>query len=184
MSRLFSAPRVALVLVFAALAVVGAALSRPTAALDDSVTSATPPADPALERTRRQVKMLDDLYKTAIVFMTNTYVKDESDVAAGEIARDLFAAMRDKGWHDARLIDGTGEPINDENVPQEGFERRAMDRILEGEEYVEQVTEENGQAYLRAATLVPVVNQKCILCHPGHKVGDVLGAVSYKLAIE
>lgn len=184
MSRLFSAPVVVLFLVLGTLAAVGAVVSRPTSALEATAAPAKPPADAALERTRRQVKMLDDLYKTAIVFMTNTYVHDDGDVAAGEIARELFEAMREKGWHDARLIDGTGEPINDENVPQEGFERQAMEKILAGEKYVEQVTEEEGKGYLRAATLVPAVNQKCILCHPGSKVGDVLGAVSYKLPIE
>lgn len=184
MSRLFTAPRVVLALVLAAVAGVGAVISRPTSALEATAPSTQQPADAAVERTRRQVKMLDDLYKTAIVFMTNTYVEDEGDVAAGEIARDLFKAMREKGWHDARLIDGTGEPINDENVPGEGFERQAMDKILAGETYVEQVTKEEGKSYLRAATLVPAVNQKCVLCHPGHKVGDVLGAVSYKLPIE
>ncbi|HEV3343700.1 MAG TPA: hypothetical protein VG125_25230, partial [Pirellulales bacterium] len=83
-------------------------------------------SDPAVERTRKQVKMLDDLYKTTIVFITNTYVKSEGDVAAGEIARDLFAAMREKGWHDARLVDATGSPTNDENAPRDGFEKAAI----------------------------------------------------------
>ncbi len=41
----------------------------------------------------------------------------------------------------------------------------------------------DGQRYLRAATPVPVVNKKCILCHPGRKVGDLLGAISYKLTV-
>jgi hypothetical protein len=29
-----------------------------------------------------------------------------------------------------------------------------------------------------------VVNTKCIVCHPGWKVGEVIGAVSYKLPID
>ena len=66
----------------------------------------------ALERTRREVKMLDDLYKPSIVFINDEYVEDVSDVAAGEIAREIFGAMKQKGWHDARLIDGTGKPKN------------------------------------------------------------------------
>jgi hypothetical protein len=141
-------------------------------------------SDPAVERTRRQVKMLDDLYKTTIVFITNTYVKSDGDVAAGEIARDLFAAMREKGWHDARLIDATGSPTNDENAPRDGFEKEAVKKILAGETYVDQVTTEKGKPVLLAATVVPVVNEKCIICHKGWKVGAVAGAVSYKLPIE
>ncbi|HWB09620.1 MAG TPA: DUF3365 domain-containing protein [Pirellulales bacterium] len=140
--------------------------------------------DPAVERTRRQVKMLDDLYKTTIVFITNTYVKSDGDVAAGEIARDLFAAMREKGWHDARLLDATGHPTNDENAPREGFEKAAVKKILAGETYVEEVTTEKGKSFLLAATVVPVVNEKCVICHKGWKVGEVVGAVSYKLPIE
>jgi hypothetical protein len=141
-------------------------------------------SDPAVERTRRQVKMLDDLYKTTIVFITNTYVKSDGDVAAGEIARDLFAAMREKGWHDARLIDATGHPTNDENAPRDGFEKAAVKKILAGETYVDEVTTEKGKPVLLAATVVPVVNEKCIMCHEGWKVGKTVGAVSYKLPIE
>jgi hypothetical protein len=141
-------------------------------------------ADVALERTRKQVRMLDDLYKTAIVFINDTYVEDGNTTAAGEIARELFDAMRSKGWHDARLIDGTGKPLNENNKPQAGFEGTAIKNILKGDTYYDDVIEEDGKRFLRAATVVPVVNDKCLMCHPGHKVGDVLGAVSYKLAIE
>ena len=73
--------------------------------------------------------MLDDLYKTAIVFINDTYVDGPDSTAAGEVARELFSAMRAKGWHDARLIDGTGKPLNEENRPNAGFEAAAMKRI-------------------------------------------------------
>ncbi len=141
-------------------------------------------ADVALERTRKQVLMLDDLYKTAIVFINDTYVEDGNTTAAGEVARELFDAMRSKGWHDARLIDGTGKPLNENNKPQGVFEGTAIKNILKGDKYYDDVIEVDGKRFLRAATVVPVVNEKCLMCHPGHKVGDVLGAVSYKLAIE
>ena len=146
-------------------------------------SAAKPDAD-ALARARREVKMLDDLYKTTIVFINDTYVKDGNDVAAGEIARELFAAMSKKGWHDARLVDATGKPLNDENAPRDDFEKLASKKILGGETYFEEVQEDQGKLYLRAATLVPVVNQKCTICHPGHKVGEVLGSVSYKIEIK
>lgn len=138
----------------------------------------------ALERARREVKMLDDLYKTTIVYINDTYVKDGDEPAAGEIARDIFAAMKKAGWHEARLVDATGKPTNDDNAPRDAFEKSASKKILGGETYYEEVVKEDGKSYLRAATVVPVVNQKCLSCHPGHKVGDVLGTVSYKIAIQ
>lgn len=167
-----------------ALPLAGLWLTNATDRIAQATDAAPPVKNEAVERTRRQVKMLDDLYKTTIVFITNTYVDSDKDVAAGEIARDLFAAMREKGWHDARLVDATGHPTNDENVPKSSFEKAAIKKILSGEAYVDEVISEKGKQYLQAATVVPVVNQKCIVCHPGWKVGQVIGAVSYKLAIE
>jgi len=142
------------------------------------------PSDEVVERARREVKMLDDLYKTAIVFINDTYVEDGDEVAAGEIARNLFDAMRKKGWHDARLVDATGEPMNAENAPRDEFEKAANRQILKGKTYYEEIVQADGKNYLRAATVVPVVNKKCILCHPGHELGEVLGTVSYKLPLE
>jgi hypothetical protein len=146
--------------------------------------AAEEPKDAALERTRRQVRMLDDLYKTAVVLITDHYVDDVSDTAAGEIARDLFAAMKEKGWHEARLVDGTGKPVSQKNVPRDDFERAAIAKMKAGEKYYEEVTGSGDKRVLRAATIVPVVMEKCIICHPGTKKGDLLGAISYKLSVE
>lgn len=158
-------------------------LRQPVATAADAATSTT--KDPAVERARKQVKMLDDLYKTTIVYITNTYVDSEKDVAAGEIARDLFTAMREKGWHDARLVDATGHPTNDENAARNDFEKAAIKKLLAGETYVDEIKTEKDKKYLLAATVVPVVNEKCMKCHPSYKkVGQVIGAVSYKLPIE
>ncbi len=66
------------------------------------------PAGLTAEQARREVQLLDDLYKTAVVYINDVYVTDANSVAAGETARDLFAAMKAKGWHDARLVDATG----------------------------------------------------------------------------
>jgi hypothetical protein len=137
-----------------------------------------------VEQARREVRLLDDLYKTAIVYINDVYVEDANSVAAGETARDLFAAMKAKGWHDARLVDATGKPLNDENAPADDFEKAAIEKILAGDTYVDQVVSEKSGNYLRAATLVPAINDKCIICHPGNKVGAVLGAVSYKIPVE
>ncbi|HUY91690.1 MAG TPA: DUF3365 domain-containing protein [Pirellulales bacterium] len=177
-------------LIVAASLVAGLWKAEPVSAADKSPAgkkekpAAAKPDAEAVERARREVKMLDDLYKTTIVFINDTYVEDANDVAAGEIARELFAAMRKKGWHDARLVDATGKPLNDENAPRDEFEKLANKKILGGETYYEEIQEDQGKLYLRAATVVPVVNQKCTICHPGHKVGEVLGTVSYKIPLK
>ena len=92
--------------------------------------AAEEPAGLTLPQARREVRLLDDLYKSAIIYMNEVYVEDENSVAAGETARDLFAAMKEKGWHDARLVDATGEPVNDENRPADAFEKQAIAKIL------------------------------------------------------
>ena len=51
----------------------------------------------AVARTRQQVLMLDDLYKTAVVAITEHYVNDPSTLSAASAAKVLFAAMKAKG---------------------------------------------------------------------------------------
>src|SRR5687768_528026 len=70
----------------------------------------------AVERARQEVKKLDDLYKTAVVGITKTYVEQQADTPAATVAKALFEAMHQKGHHHARLIDATGKPKNKENV--------------------------------------------------------------------
>ncbi len=82
-------------------------------------------ADAALERTRTQVRMLDDLYKAAVVLITTHYVNDKSSLPAGTAAVTLFEAMKKKGWHEVRLLDATGTPLFARNLPQDEFESRA-----------------------------------------------------------
>ena len=147
-----------------------------------------PKADPAaVERARKQVKMLDDLYKTAVVLITEHYVHKEDDVSAGSAARLLFKAMKDKGWHDARLIDATGQPYEEKNAPADEFEKSAIAKIKKGETFVDSVIEKDGKTYLRALTPVPVVMDKCVMCHAHYKnaaKGEAIGAVGYIVPVE
>lgn len=41
-------------------------------------------ADPAVERAQRQAKMLDTLYKSAIVLITENYVTGDESLTAGD----------------------------------------------------------------------------------------------------
>ncbi len=141
-------------------------------------------ADPALERTREQVKMLDDLYKNAVVSITKRYVDDQDGKPAIMVAKDIFGAMRKQGWHSAKLVDATGEPLNETNAPGTEFEKEAVKEINSGKPYFDRVVGEGKDRRLLAATVVPVVMKRCADCHAHKKVGEVLGFIRYDLPIK
>lgn len=141
-------------------------------------------ADPALERTREQVKMLDDLYKNAVVSITKRYVGAQDKQPAIMVALDVFGAMKKHGWHSAKLVDATGEPMNESNAPATDFEKQAAREINAGKAYFERVVGEGKDRRLLAATVVPVVMQKCADCHTHKKVGEVLGFIRYDIPLK
>jgi Protein of unknown function (DUF3365) len=146
-----------------------------------------PAEDAAIARTRKQVKMLDDLYKTVIVMITDNYVTEKSDLAAGAAFQHVFAAMKKAGHHEVRLLDATGEPYEDKNVAKDEFEKAAIAALKAGKPGYEQVIEKDGNRYLRSATPIPVVMKKCTLCHPAYekaKPGEAIGALGYTVLIE
>jgi hypothetical protein len=143
--------------------------------------------DPSVARARKQVQMLDDLYKSTIVMITEHYVSEKSDLAAGAAFQKIFKAMKDKGHHEVRLLDATGEPFEAKNVAQDEFEKAAIKALKGGQPYYEQVVQKDGKRYLRAATAIPVVMKKCTLCHPNYeqaKAGEPIGALGYTLLVE
>jgi hypothetical protein len=143
-------------------------------------------ADPAVERARLQVKMLDDIYKTVIVGITDKYVHKEDDPPAITLAMSLFAAMKSKGWHETRLIDATGHPYDIKNVAKDDFEKAAVAALVSGKDYYEQVIKVDGKPRLRAATAVPVVMKKCTMCHENYKnvkQGVPIGALTYDVPV-
>ncbi len=137
-----------------------------------------------LQRARREVKLLDDIYKGAIVLITKHYVKETSDLPAGEAFKVLFADMKEKGWHEVRLLDASGEPINEQNRPQDGFERKAIEALLAGKPYYEEVANKDNKEFLRAATPIPVVMEKCTMCHENYRGKKIIGALAYMLPLE
>jgi hypothetical protein len=146
-----------------------------------------PAEDAAVARTRKQVKVLDDLYKTVIVMITDNYVTEKSDLAAGAAFQHVFAAMKKAGHHEVRLLDATGEPYEDKNVAKDEFEKAAVAALKAGKPGYEQILEKDGKRFLRSATPIPVVMKKCTLCHPAYetaKPGEAIGALSYTLLIE
>jgi hypothetical protein len=140
--------------------------------------------DPAaLERTRASIKMLDDLYKNAVVIITKAYVEQQADTPAAAVAKELFEAMHKKGWHSARLVDATGKPKRQANAPKTDFEKRGVEQMNAGKAYFEEIGDKDGKPVLRVATVVPALMPQCITCHGG-KQGRVLGAIVYELPIK
>ncbi len=155
--------------------------------LGEAEGQAKPEADPAVERARQQVKMLDDIYKTSVVAITDKYVHKETDAPAIVVAMGLFDAMKKKGWHEVRLIDATGQPYDDDNVAKDEFEKAAVKALAGGKDYYEQVVKSGGEPRLRAATAVPVVMKKCTMCHENYKTaksGAAIGVLTYDVPVK
>ncbi len=125
-------------------------------------------ADAAVERTRKQVRMLDGIYKNAIVLVTTHYVTEKSDLPAGSAFKKLFEVAKKEGWHEVRLLDATGEPYEPANAPTTEFEKKAIKELVSGKAYVDEVVTKDGKRYLHAATAIPVVMKKCVMCHENY----------------
>jgi hypothetical protein len=145
------------------------------------------PTDDAAERTRKTVRMLDDIYKGSIVTITQNYVNDEQTIPAGTAFKQLFKSIEDKGWHRVRLVDATGEPYDDDNVAKTEFEKDAIKQLVAGKPWVEKEMNKDGKRYLQVATPIPVVFEKCIMCHDNYEgvpKGKAIGALTYEVPIE
>ncbi len=137
-----------------------------------------------LDYARKTVRMLDDIYKTYIVLITEEYVDDPSLLPAATLSKRVFKSMNKKGWHKTRLLDATGTPFNPENNPVDAFERDAINALISGKTYFEKIEKVEGKDHLRAVTSVHAVMKGCISCHPSSRVGDLLGGIAYNIALE
>ena len=85
------------------------------------------------------------------------------------------------------LIDAAGDPYSSSNVAKDDFDKEGIRQMKLGKDFYEQVVHKDGKAYLRAMTPVPVVMEKCIMCHANYKLakkGEAIGALTYKVPIE
>ncbi len=148
---------------------------------------AKPPGKKAVERSRRTVQMLDNIFKQTVVLVTDKYVNDEDDFAAGSAAVLLFKNISEGSDNLIRLLDATGDPYEADNVAKDEFEKAGIDKLKAGAKTVDEVVNKEGKYYLRALTPVPVVMQKCVMCHAHYahaKPGEPIGAISYTVPIE
>jgi hypothetical protein len=140
--------------------------------------------DAAVERTRQEVKMLDDLFKNAIVLIDGHYVKTPSDLPAATAAKALWAALKKDGWYDVRILGLTDVIGDQDDAPRDTFEQTAAKKLLAGDTSHEEVVETGGKRYLRVATGIPVVSDNCLMCHANFKgnKGNI-GALSYTVPV-
>ena len=145
------------------------------------------PDHAAVQRARKQVKMLDNIFKQTIVLITDKYVHDDDDYPAGSAAVLLFKKISESGSHKVRLLDATGDPYEPENVAKDDFERTGVAALKKGKKGFEEVVTDGDKHILRSITPVPVVMDKCIMCHSHYadaKEGEAIGAISYSIPIE
>ena len=119
--------------------------------------------------------------------VTDKYVNDEDDFAAGSAAVLLFKKISDGSDKTIRLLDATGDPYDSDNVAKDDFEIQGIKKLKAGATTVDEVVIQDGKHYLRALTPVPVVMQKCVMCHAHYsdaKPGEPIGAISYTVPIE
>lgn len=136
-----------------------------------------------IRSARRETKMLDTLYKTAIVAVTQTYVEDDSSTAAITTFQPVLKAMKAGNWHEVRLVDGLGEPINPENSPKDDFEKRAIKEMLAGKDMIDSVEMIGGKEFLRTMTILPMALEKCVLCHDNYRGKKIVGGVSFQVPL-
>lgn len=150
-----------------------------------TIVTAKASDDPAVQRTSQQVDMLDTLYKSAIVLITDKYVTDPSKFSGASAAKALFDAMKDGGYHEVRLVGLTDILINPAiNKPNDDFEKDAKKQLLSGASNFEKVVTIDNIRYLRKATPVPVVLEKCAMCHANFKNNDgIIGSLMYKVPL-
>jgi hypothetical protein len=167
-----------------AILVVLVGATGPQTQADDPKAAADPAA---VERARKQVRMLDDIYKTAVVLITDKYVNSKKDFPAGRAAIAWFKLISEKGHHEVRLIDVSGEPYSPKNVAKDAFDQEGVKQLKSGKTYYDQVVVRDGKPQLRAITAIPVVMDKCVMCHENYKnarKGEAVGALTYTIPIE
>lgn len=145
------------------------------------------PTKKAVQRSRETVKLLDNIFKQTVVMVTDKYVHDEDDFAAGSAAVLLFKNITESSDNTIRLIDATGQPYESDNVAKDEFEKEGIKKLKAGATGHEQIVTKDGKPFLRAMTPVPVVMQKCVMCHAHYadaKQGEPIGAISYTVPIK
>jgi hypothetical protein len=131
------------------------------------------------EEARRMVRMMDDIYRSAVLTTQRMYVHDPGTAAAVTWAKQVMRDLHGKGWPEARIFASTDRPLNPDNKIADDFEREALLAFKQGKSAFEKT--EGG--VFRYASELRVTDKSCLMCHVRNKEGDLLGGVSYRALV-
>jgi hypothetical protein len=149
-------------------------------ALAGEPASKEAPLRVSLAEGRRLVRMMDDIYKHAVLATHKMYVQDAGTPSAITWAKQVLPQVEAKGWPRAHIFSGTGRPLHPDNEPKDDFERAAVRAFQGGKSAVEAVEGDT----LRYASEIRVTDRSCLMCHVRNHEGDLLGGVSYRVALQ
>ncbi len=168
--------------VFTALLVAGLAGSFGTA-LAGTASNAKPVAiaQPiSLAEARRTVRLMNDIYVTAVLTTSKMYVQEPGTAAAVTWGKQVIREVNSRGGPQARIFTTADRPLNPENGAIDAFEREAGAAFVKGEAALEKVS----SGRYRFAVPLRITDKSCLTCHVRNRVGDLLGGVSYSAVIQ
>ncbi len=122
--------------------------------------------DPAVKQARQMILMLDDAYQASVNLITEARFPccdsccDETFAVPDLTAKGLFAAMKEKGWPESRLINVSGTLSSSENIAHDSFEINAVLALKKGRESFEEIEIREGIRFLRVAMPMPIIANK------------------------
>lgn len=142
----------------------------------------------ALREVERQARLIEAQVSVTRAYITDRYVAAISAAGLDErvdVPRPATAVIEttrqlaEQGWFQARLI--SANPVNPANRPRDEFERAGLKALAGGQGSFERLETVGGKLMYRRITPDLAVSEACLQCHPGHKVGDVLGALTVSI---
>ena len=79
-----------------------------------------------------------------------------------------------------RLWNASGKPTEEKNAPQDDFEKAALKQWKGERSWGQEEIQNDDKRALRVATPLPVVLEKCVMCHDHFRAP--IGALSYPSA--
>jgi hypothetical protein len=138
-----------------------------------------PPTDGQIAFAQRTSDLL-----LATLFAALTQEFDETTPANVEEGKQSISLVFNDHNQDMRLV-GTHRPLQANNRPQDGFERRAHTAALKGQP-LDDVQRVDGQWYYRRSVPLSNFRAECVLCHtnfPPGPTADWVGALMLRVPI-
>lgn len=122
--------------------------------------------------------MLDDAYQLLLEETHAAYPTRPGLPVAAAVVHKLQDRMRELGWPEARFLAVNAIVMHPDHLPQDAFERRAIQTLRRSNERFEEVVD--GQ--LRVATVVPT-SGSCFSCHWAPAGQSSKAAITWKVPL-